>query len=248
MRTTITVNNEKFLCSPIKNGEGKYAKCYLLSSGEILKVYKTNLFEDQAYYAHNLLPLIGIKNDTFIFPSSLIYDENEKVLGCISEYIPGKTLQAKKRTITFEDLISSVDKVYEDIKKISDLGIFTDDLSPNNIIFNKRIFIIDTDDYFVAGKNFNNESTTYISNIRSFNKTILDYISKDEKMLDINVPWFISRNCNLKELRQELLDTRTASLSLADFLIEFKIQIGKYKGEEVKKINDIHKTLARVRR
>jgi len=244
MKRRIMVNDEKFWCSPIKDGEGKYAKCYLLTSGETLKVYKKDLFDDECYCVENLLPITGIKNRTYIFPDRLISDRSGKVLGYTANYIRGKNLEVQRQTMTFDKLISGIADVYEDTRELSKKKIYTSNVSSRNIIFNKRFYIIDTDDYFKL--DLLSEDSCNSHNILQFNKAIVDYIVKNG-MTNYNLISFINQNSYLRKLYQLILREENPETLLSNFLKELQIQISSYADRKINNISEVDKVFVRRR-
>lgn len=235
----VRINGQKFICYPLKNGEGKYAKCYLTEDSKTLKVYHPYLKDDEKYYEESLRPFEGIKNDTFAFPEQL-FVEDGTVLGYIYKYIKGKTL-ANNKDINIELFTSMLSKIYSDIEEISKRKIFTSDMGPKNIIFNGKFNIIDTDNYFIL--DCLDAESCLNSNIAIFNQSILDYMLRNSK-INNNLLSFIYTNFS-RDMIYELTRQDNPSSALKKFIEELVYSLEKETNSKIKTFNDIHKSLVR---
>lgn len=245
MKKIIEINNERYECIPIKNGEGSNATCYLLDSNKVLKIYHENLSEYNKVHSVNFEPLLNIKNNTFIFPEKLFVNKEGEVLGYISPFIEGDTLLDNPNDIKIYDFINNLDNVYEDISKISKEGVFTCEMGPKNIIFNNKFYIIDTDTYFVIKALSYDVCLSH--NISIFNASILDYIVRNEK-IDQDLFTFINRNDNLRFLWEEMTSRENAKGLLKEFIISLKSDLEYEYKTNIETFSDIYKVFKRVRK
>ena len=154
-------------------GHGEFGACYFDENGNVIKVYNSissSLISSE---------LIGIKNDTYIFPFKIIYS-NGTPIATLTKYINSPNLDNKDLLIS--DLINSIPVVYEDTDRISDLKIETNDVRSQNMLYTDSIKIIDSDFYKISDKP-NIEIISH--NISQFNYGIIKYIlSSNPKILN----------------------------------------------------------------
>lgn len=245
MKKIIEINNEKYESTPLKNGKGSNATCYLLEENKVLKIYHDNLSEYNKVHSMNFEPLLNIKNNTFIFPEKLFVNKDGVVLGYISPFIEGETLLDNSNDIKLYDFINGLDEAYKDISKISKEGVFTCEMGPRNIIFNNKFYIIDTDTYFVIKALSYDVCLSH--NISIFNTSILDYIVRNEK-IDQDLFTFINRNDTLRLLWEEMTSRENAKPLLKEFIIELKSSLEYEYKADIETFNDFYKVFKRVRK
>lgn len=245
MKKIIEIMGKKYECSPIKNGEGSNATCYLLDNGKVLKVYHNDLSEYNVVYATNFEPLLDVRNNTFIFPEQLFINDEDVVIGYISPFIEGETLLDNPNDILIDEFVDKLDKVYEDISQISERRVFTCEMGPKNIIFNDRFYIIDTDTYFIV--NSLPYEVCLSHNISIFNASILDYIVRNEK-INQDLFAFINKNQVLRLLWEEMTSRENAKPLLKEFIEELRTSLSDEYGTDIETFNDFYQVFKRVRK
>lgn len=197
---------------------GSYGRCYHYGNGFVLKQMKLTgedaLSEyDRDMITKNLKDLVGIKNNTFVFPTSL-YLENNYISSYLMPYISGICLDDYPENINVKELLESLGYVYEDIINISNMGILSSDLLPRNMILDndKKIKIIDVD-FYSKFAHFNKDKIL-ASNLSNFNYGILGYLMEylpDRELMPKHVAEFLSsllnKCCNGKDLKQIISTT-----------------------------------------
>lgn len=160
------------LKKPIKGGLGSFGRCYYFNDDKVLKKFKDPINFIEA----NLKKMVGLQNDSYVFPEILIYKERE-LWGYIMERVRGMALLSNQNNLCFLALIESLDKLYCDTLEISKLGIVADDLAARNMTYDqdKKLRVYDTDFYQV--KKRKSIKDVYASNLASLNQAILSYIT-----------------------------------------------------------------------
>ena len=149
----IVLNNKDELNNYIRQhrvkslGFGREGTCFLLDNGKVIK----DLYE--SYYPDFALQFKDLNIDSFVFAKSGVLINNY-INAIFIEYIEGLTLLEK--IPNNEDILligEQLQKLVEDIKKISKLGIIVRDFYLGNVIYNKNGFnIIDTINYLYLHK------------------------------------------------------------------------------------------------
>lgn len=153
-------------------GCGRCGCCFRQGSDKAIKIMHDKLDKESS---KSIEALAGIKNKTFVFPETLVY-EDDYLYGYLMPFIDGLLLSDNTDQIKLKVLGEALQQVYADIKTISDMGITGTDIAPRNMILNKigEIKIIDTD-LFIRKPHFDSNKT-YRNNIITFNDVMLWYI------------------------------------------------------------------------
>lgn len=214
-------------------GTGRFANCYLYDDNTALKIYvpaKKNDFS-VPMSLKKLQSFLGIQNDTYVFPQRVAYCDGY-FIGYTMPYIKAKNLIDKK-DFQLIDLERSIKQVEKDTKLISKLRIITLDVNPTNILFNKRIKIIDPDNYFMDTDG--SSKSIYKNNISQFNSTCLEYISLSKVVDD-----YLVENPILDEAVDEVIYENG---SLANVMKLFRSEVQKLSDNEVKTYSDAKRIL-----
>ncbi len=116
--------------------------------------------------------LIGIENDTFIFPQSRVKIDG-KFQAYTMEYVEGTKLDENIEQIQIQKLKLAIKKVENDLVKLASDKILIKDLNQGSIMWDAQkedIKIIDTD-FFEKNENIT-EKQCYAANINSFNNIL----------------------------------------------------------------------------
>ena len=159
-------------------GKGNCARCYLLSDGSILKVFKHNYDAKcvlrQPLFNEELNKFGSIGNDTYICPKTIVKQNNE-IVGYIYPHVNGKNLSKINNNIKLYDLFYSYEQIIIDTKKISDQYFCLFDIHRKNIIYDGSIHIIDLDKGYFKDTTYDLH-TTFLGNINSIFDTIFGKI------------------------------------------------------------------------
>lgn len=162
--------NQKKLNRLTKINEGACAIVYKYDTKTAIKVLKDNI--NGMYELKEFEKIVGIKNDTFVFPQKIV-SINGEFSGYLMEYVDGYLLDNVISGIDINTLIESIKKVETDLKKISNDKIVIEDLNQGSLMYDRktnRIRIIDTD-FYTKQENAITEDC-YAYNIKQFNTMI----------------------------------------------------------------------------
>ena len=182
-------NLKNLLISSKYIGWGTTSLCFLLSNGEVLKLYtnsyrKNKLYETRNMYEH-LKNLNKLNNESFIGPDK-IYIKDGKIIGYSMRYAKGRHLHDIKPKTNIVDLIPLIDKLINDSISLSDYNFKLADLHDKNIIIGDKFSVIDLDSGFFEDK-IEPEELIKI-NVSSLIKTIISAIFKikDYEIISFN--------------------------------------------------------------
>lgn len=219
-------------------GRGKFASCYKIEDNKVIKIYenlKTTSIID--------MRMVGIENDTYVFPIDVKKAYENIIVAIIMEYVNSKNLSDTNWKIS--DIIESVDKVYFDTDLLSDMKIETKDIHFKNILYNGMIKIIDTDFYTFVDENNNKLKSINIANFnQAFSNGILLGFS-DKKIVQQ-----IIFTDELLELVSIMISDSQDNRILKEFLIALKKRLEKevdYEVNDYQSIKDSIKQITRVK-
>ena len=128
-------------------GEGSNGKCYELSNGSILKIFK---------YPHSKSELerykyfLNYKNDSIIFPHAFKIVGNN-LAGYVTHKVPGDTIDKRFSSYNLEKMSKDIIELEKDILLISNGKIIMSDVHSSNILYDgNRFRIIDPDYYSIS--------------------------------------------------------------------------------------------------
>lgn len=139
-------------------GMGSQGVCYYNPyDNSVYKIFHQFFDEDDdieyhvTYEEKEILRFSDVKNNTFIWPISVIRVKDE-VVGYKTLYIKAKSLyQCNPLNVNLDRLSSSIQTAKSDIDIISKERILTYDMM-YNILYNDKFYIIDHDDYAYSDK------------------------------------------------------------------------------------------------
>lgn len=188
MKTIEIKNVNQFLKYSIPIGMGTTAICFLLPNKQVAKIFFNSYCYDFIWEKEGIKNkfefLSFISNDTFIGPDQAIIKDGI-CIGYIYPYIKARTLHNISLRKTVDDLLKSYEKLYEDTKKISELGFQLRDLHDKNILYSNFFRVIDLDKGGESLISRTNEEI-FDFNMRKLNSTIIDAIFKVSLDKDIS--------------------------------------------------------------
>lgn len=217
-----------------KIGKGCFAICYLNEDNEAVKIYHEEVL---------FSPLIGIKNDTYVFPPKIYYNNNGRISSTVMPFVKG--LPIIKEDIELNKVIFGINKVYEDTDKLSDINIVIEDINNKNILYdreNKRLRIVDTDNYCI-------NNGYYDGILKQRNIAILNYsfcysvISSIEEYIS-----FLEKNKVLKELDNEMKNFTFSNKLLKEYLIALRTILEEKVNKEIITFQDVRMTIKKLER
>lgn len=154
---------------------GSDTSCYILDKNTVIKLFN----EICNPYEKLFLPHEIYGNNTYYFTSSIILNEENKIIGYTMPYIKGKLLNPKNfNNLNIQDLINFFYILEIDTFNISIQGIYTYDNFISNIILSDTGFkCIDSIDFQLSNLE---PGILYYKNLRIFLNNIWDYLLPNE--------------------------------------------------------------------
>lgn len=222
---------------PLKNGSGSYGRCYIVDDNTLYKKFFIN--EDGKYPFHRdkLSNLIGIENDTIIFPTELdIVDDY--VRGYYMKWIHAPNMREIDYDISLSSIISSLDKLELDLNLVSDLGIVISDVNFENVLFKDRFYLIDIDLCWKSRGYFNVNSF----NERMFTNFLHHYFIKEYNYYEFI--FALENYPRLENVYCASINSKSIS-SFKEFLIMYKEYISEIAGCDIDNFKNVDKVLLR---
>ena len=202
-------------------GQGFQGICYLNKNNNIVyKVFHEYMDNEKAGYDKDfLLRFSNIKNNTFIWPTDVIYVENELV-GYTMPYKNSKNLfQIDPLSVGLNALEKGLTNIFKDIKIITDNNVTLYDVMYNIMYKNGRLYVVDTLEYGI-------NKTSYENNRACIDNEIMLFL------VDDYFDYFVKDNLLLNEM---YMDYNVSSL---EFLKEFRKKLSEYLDKDITKLND----------
>ena len=221
-------------------GSGACANVYKCEN-KAIKIFKDILLDENTNY-ENLYELVGIENETCIFPEELLEDENGKIIGYMMECIEGKKLLENIEQLDLDKLQSAVETVYSDLKELSSKKVLFNDFNIGNVMWNPEkecMQIIDTDFYKKNEELSDNQVYSY--NLNKFNGEIETLIGiRNGKFAD-----FLNSNSEFSSFYREYFkrNLRGEKVSVNEILQKIKEVSEKEFGIPFSNLQDIKKAI-----
>lgn len=223
-------------------GFGSQAVVYLdKKSGNVLKIFHSFLEEDDEYLYRgtslDLLRFSHIKNNSFIWPNSVIMVDNE-VVGYTRKYINSKPLcEINPLNISLDRFSNFITDIQNDIEIISESGIKTYDMMYNVLYGNNGFKVIDHEEYAFSDKSI--DKLIRVNN-DSLNYEIMYFL------VDCYFNDFIDSYKILKDMYNK------PGIDILEFIKLFRNYLSEYVGNDIKRLRDakvcINKNKNRVKK
>ena len=151
-------------------GEGDEVKAYK-DGNNVIKFYKKYCRKIRMNKT-TCAVLSNIRTNRILLPTSLILNDEYDLYGYIMKYVRNlgedSFYNLSKKKLSLE-----MNLVIEDIEILSDNGILIDDLTHENTIYNKGIYLIDPGSYTYSEKDKNESIKTFGINMDMVNEYLL---------------------------------------------------------------------------
>lgn len=234
------INLEQLVCL----GRGACASTYKLDDATAIKVL--NDVGKQMTDFNNLGKLVGVKNNTCIFPLEILKDGQENI-GYTMQLVNGKNFHEVRRDIKLQDLIRAIRIAEQDIRKVSNDNIIFNDFNYGGIMWdedNKTIKIIDTD-FFIRSKD-HTANECFRNNISQFYQELEMELGILSGANNCRMNSFLHSNEKFRELYKSYFlssifhDEQMSIVSLIEIVIEiFENEFGI----EVQNFNEVERIL-----
>ena len=206
-------------------GMGSQGICYLDKKNKIVYKIFHGYFddEDEGYTADDILKFSGIRNNTFIWPSDVIY-ANGRIIGYTMPYVSSVNLCNTDLLSTNLNLLEkAIDKSYCDIEILTKNNVCLYDVMYNILYSNGKINVIDSMEY-----NFGNASLK--ENMAAFDAEIRYFL------VDNYFDEFVNNDILLREMYHD-----KKNVTSLEFLRMFRNKLSEYIGTDIVKLEKAKK-------
>ena len=211
-------------------GMGSQGICYLDKKNKIVYKIFHGYFddEDEGYTVDDILKFSGIRNNTFIWPSDVVY-ANGRIIGYTMPYVSSVNLCDTDLLSTNLNLLEkAIDKSYCDIEILTKNNVCLYDVMYNILYSNGKINVIDSMEY-----NFGNASLK--ENMAAFDAEIRYFL------VDNYFDEFVNNDILLREMYHD----KKNGTSL-EFLRMFRNKLSEYIGTDIDKLEKAKKLVMKL--
>lgn len=211
-------------------GMGSQGICYLDKKNKIVYKIFHGYFddEDEGYTADDILKFSGIRNNTFIWPSDVVY-ANGRIIGYTMPYVSSVNLCNTNLLSTNLNLLEkAIDKSYCDIEILTKNNVCLYDVMYNILYSNGKINVIDSMEY-----NFGNASLK--ENMAAFDAEIRYFL------VDNYFDEFVNNDILLREMYHD-----KKNVTSLEFLRMFRNKLSEYIGTDIDKLEKAKKLVMKL--
>lgn len=211
-------------------GMGSQGICYLDKKNKIVYKIFHGYFddEDEGYTADDILKFSGIRNNTFIWPSDVVY-ANGRIIGYTMPYVSSVNLCDTDLLSTNLNLLEkAIDKSYCDIEILTKNNVCLYDVMYNILYSNGKINVIDSMEY-----NFGNASLK--ENMAAFDAEIRYFL------IDNYFDEFVNNDILLREMYHD-----KKNVTSLEFLRMFRNKLSEYIGTDIDKLEKAKKLVMKL--
>lgn len=211
-------------------GMGSQGICYLDKKNKIVYKIFHGYFddEDEGYTADDILKFSGIRNNTFIWPSDVVY-ANGRIIGYTIPYVSSVNLCDTDLLSTNLNLLEkAIDKSYCDIEILTKNNVCLYDVMYNILYSNGKINVIDSMEY-----NFGNASLK--ENMAAFDAEIKYFL------VDNYFDEFVNNDILLREMYHD-----KKNVTSLEFLRMFRNKLSEYIGTDIDKLEKAKKLVMKL--
>ena len=211
-------------------GMGSQGICYLdIKNNIVYKIFHGYFDdEDEGYTADDILKFSGIRNNTFIWPSDVVY-ANGRIIGYTMPYVSSVNLCDTDLLSTNLNLLEkAIDKSYCDIEILTKNNVCLYDVMYNILYSNGKINVIDSMEY-----NFGN--ATLKENMAAFDVEIKYFL------VDNYFDEFVNNDILLREMYHD-----KKNVTSLEFLRMFRNKLSEYIGTDIDKLEKAKKLVMKL--
>lgn len=211
-------------------GMGSQGICYLDKKNKVVYKIFHGYFddEDEGYTADDILKFSGIRNNTFIWPSDVVY-ANGRIIGYTMPYVSSVNLCDTDLLSTNLNLLEkAIDKSYCDIEILTKNNVCLYDVMYNFLYSNGKINVIDSMEY-----NFGNASLK--ENMAAFDAEIKYFL------VDNYFDEFVNNDILLREMYHD-----KKNVTSLEFLRMFRNKLSEYIGTDIDKLEKAKKLVMKL--
>ena len=211
-------------------GMGSQGMCYLDKKNKIVyKIFRGYFYDEgEGYTADDILKFSGIRNNTFIWPSDVVY-ANGRIIGYTMPYVSSVNLCNTDLLSTNLNLLEkAIDKSYCDIEILTKNNVCLYDVMYNILYSNGKINVIDSMEY-----NFGNASLK--ENMAAFDAEIRYFL------VDNYFDEFVNNDILLREMYHD-----KKNVTSLEFLRMFRNKLSEYIGTDIDKLEKAKKLVMKL--
>lgn len=211
-------------------GMGSQGICYLDKKNKIVYKIFHGYFddEDEGYTADDILKFSGIKNNTFIWPSDVVY-ANGRIIGYTMPYVSSVNLCDTDLLSTNLNLLEkAIDKSYCDIEILTKNNVCLYDVMYNILYSNGKINVIDSMEYNFGNASLKENMVAFDAEIRYF-------------LVDNYFDEFVNNDILLREMYHD-----KKNVTSLEFLRMFRNKLSEYIGTDIDKLEKAKKLVMKL--
>lgn len=211
-------------------GMGSQGICYLDKKNKIVYKIFHGYFddEDEGYTANDILKFSGIRNNTFIWPSDVVY-ANGRIIGYTMPYVSSVNLCDTDLLSTNLNLLEkAIDKSYCDIEILTKNNVCLYDVMYNILYSNGKINVIDSMEYNFGNASLKENMVAFDAEIRYF-------------LVDNYFDEFVNNDILLREMYHD-----KKNVTSLEFLRMFRNKLSEYIGTDIDKLEKAKKLVMKL--
>ncbi len=211
-------------------GMGSQGICYLDKKNKIVYKIFHGYFddEDEGYTADDILKFSGIRNNTFIWPSDVVY-ANGRIIGYTMPYVSSVNLCNTDLLSTNLNLLEkAIDKSYCDIEILTKNNVCLYDVMYNILYSNGKINVIDSMEYNFGNASLKENMVAFDAEIRYF-------------LVDNYFDEFVNNDILLREMYHD-----KKNVTSLEFLRMFRNKLSEYIGTDIDKLEKAKKLVMKL--
>lgn len=211
-------------------GMGSQGICYLDKKNKIVYKIFHGYFddEDEGYTADDILKFSGIRNNTFIWPSDVVY-ANGRIIGYTMPYVSSVNLCDTDLLSTNLNLLEkAIDKSYCDIEILTKNNVCLYDVMYNILYSNGKINVIDSMEYNFGNASLKENMVAFDAEIRYF-------------LVDNYFDEFVNNDILLREMYHD-----KKNVTSLEFLRMFRNKLSEYIGTDIDKLEKAKKLVMKL--
>ena len=211
-------------------GMGSQGICYLDKKNKIVYKIFHGYFddEDEGYTADDILKFSGIRNNTFIWPSDVVY-ANGRIIGYTMPYVSSVNLCNTDLLSTNLNLLEkAIDKSYCDIEILTKNNVCLYDVMYNILYSNGKINVIDSMEYNFGNASLKENMAALDAEIRYF-------------LVDNYFDEFVNNDILLREMYHD-----KKNVTSLEFLRMFRNKLSEYIGTDIDKLEKAKKLVMKL--
>ena len=218
-------------------GDGSHSDVYKFRIGNeiyALKIYNGIYKED----FENIERKLDINIDSYISPIKLIY-VRDKFQGYMMKYCQGKDLEKRRRLdISIDEFAESSVKLFDDTKKLSELGYNIFDSYISNVMYHNGFKMIDMDEYFY--RKYKTYEEIEAENNQRLNQMLVDVFINSTDLASV-----FFQNVDLKRI---MASCTSGKITFEELFNEICMMAYNVANEELVNISDVGKVLRKYKK